>query len=337
MGQLALIRRKWIEKATLTTGDFTGGSNGGFLVPDQANRFLRLATDATAILSRGREEFSKATKFQVPKISMHGVRVLQVGAEATRLADANRKKPATGQVELSTVLFKGEVLVSEETFEDQIEQGALADTLSTQIAEAVGRDVEEIAIKSDTARIAGDNDPSAAENTLWDQTEGLIKQMQTSVAAAQKFDGTGVSDPETILKALIEQMPARYRGRPSELTIYLPVAIADAYVDLLAGRGTNLGDAVLQDGSLRAYRGVNVVPVPLLSGTGTINSVAINYGRFAFMTYPGNVITGWHRRVRFKRYDDDREGSTSFLVSCRFDVKIGEIEAVTFAHTLDQF
>lgn len=333
---LATIRRRWLEKATLTSADFTGGSNGGYLSPDQTAKFIRVATDEGAMLGRGRLETSKAVKFQVPRVSMHGVRVLQVGVEATRLADANRKKPVTGQVELNTILFKGEILVSEETFEDQIEQGAFADTIATQVAEAVGRDIEELALKNDTARIAGDNDPTAAENTLWDQFDGLVKQAQ-GLPSGQKYDGTGVTDPESILKGLLEKLPVRYRQRPAELALYVPVPVADAYVDTLTSRGTTLGDAVLQDGSLRPFRGVPVIPVPLLSGTGLINSVAINYGQFGFCTYRGNVLTGYHRRVRFRRWDDEREGSTSFLVSCRFDCKFAEPEAVAFGHTFDQW
>lgn len=335
---LAQLRRRWLEKATLTTADFTGGTDGGFLSNGQATKFLRVATDAGAILPRARMEMHRQPKFEVPRISLHGVRLLQVGAEATRLADAVRKKPVTKLVTLSTNLYKAEIPISEETWEDQIEGEGLADTIATMVAEAIGRDIEEISIKSDTARVAGDNDPSSDENTLWDQFDGLIKQLQTETAStSREYDGTGVSDPETIFKNLVEKMPARYRTNPSQLAIYVPVALGDAYVDALSARGTALGDTVLQDGSLRPFRGIPVVPVQLLSGTGTINSGAVNYGQFAFCTYQKNVLIGYHRKVRFKRWGDEREGAESFLVSTRFDCKFAEPEALTFAKALNQF
>ena len=73
-----------------------------------------------------------------------GSRIMRAGTEATRLLDADRVVPTTGLASLSTVLLRGEVPISDEAFEDNIEKDRMADTIMTMVAEAVGRDVEEL-------------------------------------------------------------------------------------------------------------------------------------------------------------------------------------------------
>ena len=321
--------RRWLAKATFTSPDLSGGTNGGLLSPDQFKEFIRVATDEAVILKEARQEFSNATKFEVPRLSFHGVRILTNGVEATRLADADRKKPVTGMVTLSTNLFRGEVPVSDEIFEDSVEQAGIGDTIMEGLGRAVGRDIEDFAIKSDTARIAGDN-----EGWL-DSFDGLIKTAQTELGATQEITMTGISDPETVMRKMLEGMPYRYRGDPSQMRLFVPVKLSDAWTDQLSARGTPLGDETLVGGKLRAFRGIPVVPTPLLSGTGTINSVAQDYTKFAILTNPKNIIVGWHRRLRVERFRDPREGATSFCVSLRYDVKYALPEAVVLGFAID--
>jgi len=226
--------RRWLAKATFTSPDLSGGTNGGLLSPDQFKEFIRVATDEAVILKEARQEFSNATKFEVPRLSFHGVRILTNGVEATRLADADRKKPVTGMVTLSTNLFRGEVPVSDEIFEDSVEQAGIGDTIMEGLGRAVGRDIEDFAIKSDTARIAGDN-----EGWL-DSFDGLIKTAQTELGATQEITMTGISDPETVMRKMLEGMPYRYRGDPSQMRLFVPVKLSDAWTDQLSARGTPL-------------------------------------------------------------------------------------------------
>lgn len=309
--------RAWLEKATQTTADLSGGSNGGLLSPQQVRTFLRLVMEQSVLISDMRQETSISTKFEVPRISLND-RLLRNGTEAQRLVDADRKKPTTGLVTLSTALFKGEVLVSDETFEDNVEQGAYADTLATMIAEAVGRDVEEIALKSDTGRTGG-------EDSTLDQFDGILASLEDGLPAGQKLNvqGTGITGAQEMFREMIERLPVRYRRSYDRLRFYVPVHVADSYHDELTARGTPLGDTATTDNMIPTlrYRGIPIVGVPLLSGTDTINAVPVDYGKFGFLTDPKNLIIGWHRRVRIERFRDPREGATSFLPTVRFDVK----------------
>jgi hypothetical protein len=251
-----------------------------------------------------------------------GNRILRVGVEAERVASGDRVQPLTGLVTLSTNLFKGEVPVSDEMFEDNIEREALADTIMVMIAEACGRDVEEYAIKNDTDRVAGDG----ADFGVLSQFDGLIAQFQTGLPASHKVDASGIGSYDSLFKSMIRALPARYRRDPTALRFYVPVKHGDGYQSELAGRGTPLGDTnVIENLRLKlAFRGVPVVPIPLMTGVSTINGAEIDYDSFVMLTHPLNLYVGWHRRIRVERFRDPREGATSFLPTLRFDVKYAD-------------
>jgi hypothetical protein len=312
---------RWLEKATFSTTDVTAPAGGGLLSPQQAREFLRILIDESVLLKEANNQTSLSPKFEVPRISF-GSRILRSGVEGARLADADRVKPLTGLVTLSTNLFKGEVPVSDELFEDNIERDALADTIMVMIAEAVGRDVEEYAIKNDTDRTAADG----ADNSVLGVFDGLIKQLQTGLPAAHKVDASGITSYDQLWRKMIAALPARYRRDPTSLRFYVPVKHNDGYQSELAGRGTPLGDTNVTE-NLRlklAFRGVPVVPIPLMTGVSTIGGAEIDYDNFAILTHPLNLYVGWHRRIRVERWRDPRDAATSFLPTLRFDVKYAD-------------
>jgi HK97 family phage major capsid protein len=309
---------RWLEKATLTTADITPSTGGGLLSPQQATEFIRVAMDESVLLQDTNVQVSTSPKFELPRISFAN-RILRAGVEATRVADADRVKPATALVTLSTALFKGEVPMSDETFEDNVEREGLADSIMEMLTQAIGRDVEEIAIKSDTAR-------TGAELAVFDQFDGLIKQMQALLPGGQKIDATAYTEPDALFAAMLEALPNIYRRNYDQLKFYVPVVVADRYQAALAARGTTMGDQALVE-NIRAnlgFRGIRVRPVPILSGTDTINTGAIDYSKFAMLVNPLNIYVGWHRRIRIERWRDPREGVTSFLPTLRFDVKFAD-------------
>lgn len=337
------MQNRWLTRAFTgsVSTDFIDpgdGSKGGFLSPQQVMTFLRQAIEGTAILSLARKEYSINPKFEVPRIAMNS-RILQPGVQGERVADAKRKKPTTGLMTLSTVLFKGEIPVADEVFEDQVERDRLADTLMVMIAEAVGRDIEEIIIKSDTARDPAGADSGNPDSAIFDQLDGIIKRAQASFPAAQKVNATGITTPEDLFSKAIEALPHRYRRDYGSLRFFVPVPTKDAYHKALAARGTVLGDTMLTStgGVTLNYRGIPIVEVPLLSGTDTINGSAIDYTKFGFLTDPMNIVVGFQRRIRMERYRDPREGATSFLPTVRFDADWANPEASVLLYNIPTF
>lgn len=316
----------WLEKATWTTPDIV--SSGGYLSTAQTAAFLRIVIDQSVMLGEIRNEFSANPKFEVPRI-MFANRVLRAGVEGQRLADVDRVTPTTGLITLSTVLFRGEVPISDEILEDNIERDRLADTVMQMLAEAVGRDIEEIAIKSDTARLVG-------ETVVFRQLDGIIKTLQTRLPSGRKVDATGITSYETLFGNMIGALPARYRRDYGALRFYVPLSVKDGYQRYLASRVGGLGDsAVVQNLSTQlAFRGIPIVDIPMLSGTDLINTANIDYGKFMMLIHPQNIIAGWHRRVRVEQFRDPREGVTSFLPSLRFDVDVADPDFGVLAYNV---
>lgn len=323
----------WLEKATLSTSDLTGGTDGGLLSNDQAMEFLRVAIDYTAILPLCRVEFSKAPSFEVPRLSF-GSRVLKPGTEGSRLADGDRVKPSTGLMTLATVLLRGEVPVSDEVFEDNVEKDKLADTIMTMVAQAVGRDIEELMIKGDSAR-----DTGGGEDAYLDLIDGLVKRFQAATPAGQKLDMSAGGAPTTydeMLGQALQKMPARYRRNVSDLKFFLPVLHTDGYEKSLSGRGTALGDKTVIEGlkASLAYRGIQTIPVPIMTGTDLINAASVDYDKFGLLTDPKNIVAGFHREVKIEKWRDPREGATSFVPSVRFDVDIADPNGTVLIHDI---
>lgn len=322
----------WITKAQLQSNPDLGTNAasttaGGLLAPDQAKAFLMVAINYSVLMREARVETSNATKFEIPRLDFAS-RILKVGTEATRLVSGDRVKPTSGLVQLSTYLFRGEVPVSDEYFEDNIEGEGVADSIAQQIAEAIARDVEEIAIKSDDSRTGGE---STAEPEF-DITgfNGLVNKWK-AMTAAQVIDATNYTTFDDLFADMFEKMPTKYRRTMNEFRIYTSTLLRDRYIESLAQRGTPLGDAALSEELGVRYRGVPVVEVPMLSGTSTINSVSHAYDQMAVLTHPKNIIFGFHRKIKLEKFRDPRDGATSFLPSVRFDAQLADPNHGVFA------
>lgn len=318
--------REWLEKGTFTTQDLLAG--GGYLRPEQAREFLRVAIESSVLLSEIRFVDSESPTFEVPRIALNN-RVLRPGVEGQRLADADRVEPTTGKVELVTKLLRGEVPITDEVFEDNVERERLADTIMAMVAEAVGRDLEELAIK-------GDTDRTASEDSYLDTLDGIIKQLQVGLPNAQKINGASYSSYDDLFRAMLTALPARYRRNTRQLRFYVPIRHMDGYMAELRGRGTPLGDTAVIEGidARLGFAGVPVRGVPLMTGTSSINNASIDYDRFVILIDPLNIVGGYHRRIRVERYRDPREGVTSFVVTVRVDFKVADPQAAVLAYNV---
>lgn len=320
--------REWLEKATFTTSDLKPPAGGGYLSPGQARAFLREAIEQSVLLSEARYEDHEQPLFEVPRIAFN-TRILRRGVEAQRLADADRVKPDTDLVTLQTVLLRGEVHLSDEVLEDNIERARLADTIMAMVAEAVSRDLEELAIK-------GDTDRTTSEDQYLATLDGVIKQLQVGLPTAQKIDATSIGTYEELFRTMVAAMPPRYRRNQGALRLYVPVKHRDGYVAELRGRGTPLGDTATIRGLATelAFDGIPVRGVPLMTGTDEINAASVDYSKFAILIDPQNLIVGFQRRVRVERFRDPREGATSIVISLRVDFKVALPDAAVLAYNI---
>lgn len=308
-----------LAKASLTLTDF-GGAGEAPLTIEQVRQFLRIAITPQAMLPDVRTVSANANQWDESKIDF-AARVMRAGTEFTRLADGDRVKPTTGVVTISTKLIRGEVPVSDEVLEDQVEQAGFGDTLMTMIGEAVGRDVEELMINGDTG--SGD--------TYLALLDGWLKQAQTGTGNHAYDATTDAGDYQNIFKNLLMNIPDKYkRGLATDWRYYAPTRLVEAYRDALAARGTPLGDMSLTGENELRYQSILIKPVPniaITAGSPDTSKILLAPRR--------NLYAGWRRRIRIETYRDPREGGMSFVVSARVDAEIANIDATSLAYNVN--
>ena len=308
-----LSTKQLLAKATLSLSDFDGGGEAPLTI-EQADEFLRIALLQTAMLNDVRTVRSKAAKWQESKLDFSN-RIMRAGTEGVRLASGDRVKPTTGIVEISTSLIRGEVPITDEVMEDQVEQAGFGDTVMTQVAEASGRDVEELLINGDTG--SGD--------TYLAQLNGWVVDSQG--AGGNVTDATSLGqDYKSIFADLLQSIGSQFKRDLANWRYYVPQPLLEKYREQLADRGTRLGDEMLEGLRPLKFQSIEIRPVPILAITAGSPDTS-----FILLTHRQNLYAGIKRDIRMETYRDPREGVTSFIVTARVDAQIGVREATAIA------
>ncbi len=312
-----------LRKAILTvgngegSGDFGGPSQAPVSI-EQATEFIELMTAGQSILSDVRQVNSSAAKWNEPVIDFSG-RITRPGVEANRLDYTQRAKPVTALVELDTDLLRAEVPVSDEVFEDNVAGEKLRATLDRMVADRVGYDIEDLAVNGDETS----GDPYLALQDGW-----LVKARAGGNTVTGGSYDSG-RDYQAIFKALLKSLPQRFlRNIRANGRYYVPLRLEIEWRDVLAGRGTPLGDLMLTtEGDLR-YQGIKIVGVANMEPADDTDASIL-------LAHAANLYAGFHRNIRFETFRDPREGATSFLVNARFGNAIAVPEATAIADGVD--
>ena len=241
--------RSILHKADLALSDLL--TDGGLLVPEQAQRFLRILIKKSVIMGMSTVEPMKSPKKEVDKIRFAS-RILRAGQSGQALSAADRSKPDLSKVELDSKLFKAEVRLNNEVLEDSIERGNLRNTVMQLMTQAVSRDMEDVLVNGDTASA----DPFLA------QFDGILKQATSNVVNAG-----GVRLNKSILRDLLRAMPTEFLVNKLDMRYMTSVDAEIDYRDTLTDRATPGGDSALgafvNNEATIGYTGVPVVAVPL--------------------------------------------------------------------------
>jgi HK97 family phage major capsid protein len=299
--------RSLLEKADLALADLTAG--GGVLLPAQAQKFMRLLIKQSVLMQMATVVPMPSPKYQVSKIRF-GSRILRPGKEATALAPAARAKPDLSFLELDAQLFKAEIQLSDEVLEDNIERGELRQTILEMIAEAAGRDMEEVVINGDKTS----TDPFLA--TL----DGLIRQSTSHVV-----DAAGAHVSKNLLRDMLTSLPSEYLRDKKQMSFLTSVDAELDYRNTLAERATAAGDRMLEEDAPVLYSGVPLVSIPLFPEDldGTHNQTV------ALLCNPKNIHVGIWRQIRLETFRDVSAGVLRIVATMRFDARFADETAVS--------
>lgn len=293
-----------LQKADLAVSDLV--SDGGYLLPAQAVKFMRVLIDEPTIINQARVVPMKSPKQLIEKIRF-GSRILAPASSGTALSSGDRVKPDLGSIELDAELFKAEVRLNDETLEDSIERGDLKDTIMELMAQRVALDMEEVIVRGDTAS----GDPFLAK------FDGLQKQSDSNVVD-QSLD----VDPKTtkgLFYKMLKTMPTEFKRDKRSLMFYVSVNEELDYRETLSQRATIMGDKYVTDDAPVSAAGVPIMDLPTMPD-----------GQ-ALCTNPLNINVGIWRKIKIETDKDVSAGQFIIVLSVRFDARFSVKQATVKA------
>lgn len=292
-------------KADLEVADLI--SDGGYLLADQAKKFIIDMIKESVVLKAIKVEGIKSHTKILPKVGLDG-RVLRPGTSGQALSLDDRAKPVTDQVTVNTSLMKGEIDLPAETVEDNIEQGTFRNTVMQMMAEQVSLDMDELVVNGDT---------SSTDDFLA-LLDGMIVSATTHTVAA----GTNPIQKEYLKRAL-KAMPSQYnRGNKQEF--WTSEDAETDYRDYLANRIGVVGDKMLEGEEPIRYIKRPLMSIPVFPdnlGVGTDETVIL-------LLDPKNAYLGIWREVKFETDYDTRAGVWYAVVTVRAGFNYVEEDAV---------
>lgn len=284
-----------LQKDDLQVADLI--SNGGYLPDEMAKTFIVDMIKEARLLPMIRVEGIKSHTKTIDRIGLDG-RVLHPGTSGQALSFADRTQPVTEAATLETKLFKGEIRLSNESLEDNIEQGQLKNTVLNMMKQSISLELDEITAKGDTASA----DPFLA------QFNGMIKLATAHTVAA----GTNPIQKE-YLKRAVKAMPQQF-NRNEAAQVFLTSSGAEIdYRDYLSNRGTALGDKLITGVDPVVYASRPIMPIPVFPetlGVGSNETVAL-------LLDPKLAFLGIWRQIMLEPDYDTRAGVWYVVASLR--------------------
>lgn len=301
--------RSLIRKADMMVQDLI--NDGGYLVPAQAQRFIRTLIDESVLMPMATVVPMRSHTQLIEKIRFAS-RILRAATEGQALSAADRAKPDLDKEELQAQLFKAEVRLTNEVLEDSIERGNLRNTVMEIMAERAGLDMDEIIANGDTTSA----DPFLAK------FDGIIKQASVNVVS----NGSNALS-KTTFKNLLKAMPSEFLRNKRRMRFLTSVDAEIDYRDTTNARETVLGDRYLEQDVPISYNGVPVMDVPVFPetlGGGNDETVVL-------LTDPKNMHVGIWRRIQMETDRDISAGVWIAVATLRFDVRFAEPKATAKA------
>lgn len=284
-----------MQKADMEVADLI--ADGGYMQEEQAKQFIVDLIKEAVVLKLIQVRGLKSHTLLLDNVGLNG-RVLRPGTSGQALSEADRAKPVTDQVELTTKLMKGEIRLNDEVLEDNIEGGTFKTTVQRMMAEQAALDMDELAVNGDTASA----DPLLA---LFD---GMLKKATTWVVNA----GTNPLT-KAHLKAAIKSMPSEAnRNRAAQRFMTSEDAELD-YRDYLSDRATVLGDKFVMDEAPVRYGNRPILPIPTFPDDLGVGNDSTN----VLLMDPKNAVWGVWRKIRLETDRDIRTGEWLMVMSVR--------------------
>jgi hypothetical protein len=282
-------------------------SQGAIVPAKRAKRFFIKARRGTVLMSKTNLEFLAEAQETLDFMAMSD-RILRDAQHGQALPEGVRTRPSFSQVDITTELYRGEVLIQEAAFEDNLEGPALANKIQDQIAQKCGEEMEEFLINSDTAH---------ATDPEYKKQDGILK-----LATSNIVDAAGANINDEWLTKVRQALPEQYPETPA----YKNWSARDVWYNwrsYFKNRIGEMADQALTRGDDVPHDGKSLMQVPYWpTNYGGADTTAVLY------MDPKNVAVRVHRRLKITLVPVPRDENVVFVVSVRFGWEYREEDKV---------
>jgi len=287
------------QRADIVVNDLN--SNGGLLPKAVASKFISEVYAATPLFSAATQERMPSHTWAIPRVGFTGQILMNDPGESTALADGDRKKITTYQVELVAKQYRGEVWLPYNVLEDNVEGQAFQTTVLAHIAKQVGLDLANCALNGDSAGLNATD-----EERLLHVQDGWFKKF-----ASNAFDANGASLDDEVFAGWYKTMPRKYlENNGGNFQFFVQSDCGLDWRRHVTSRQTVGGDAALTGDAIPNYAGKKV-----------IGDVGIKFGAKGLIAGmfvdPKNLIVGIYRDITIEAWKDIRKQVIVTVVSIR--------------------
>jgi hypothetical protein len=259
--------------------------------PEEADKFLDYIIDQTGLKSHIQIIRMKKAIKNVRGLGLaSGVTILKPVVQFT---GGTTMVASTDLVQSNTQLIakkaRGCVPIYDDDLEDGVEGDSFADHLLRMIAAKVANEIEEALLFSSPA-------PSEATQLNlqdiwmgvynWLRSQTFLTKTATRLVDASDPYIASWNDTTKLWNfkfgIMLKRLASKYKKDLKSLRFFVSPAVEEDYVNAIASRGTVLGDKAILSGEGIGYKGIPIVPVPLLAtdlpvvGTGTNGSTTVD-------------------------------------------------------------
>ena len=223
-----------VLKAAITTASTEGISS-----PQDADSFIDLSREQTAILQELRVETGIKTSFNLDSLAL-AEPVMVAGTEVTAPAAGDVVSPSRTRHVLNPVEVISAYDVSFSFLRKNIEGENVNDTLNRIFAKRFGKDIVLAAFMGDTANVGGTRTDKAKQCI-----DGFVVQAEADANVNDYVIPATPSYSTQVFPGMLAALPKDFRDEREMLGYFVSADVYDAYAQEIGSRATALGDMLL--------------------------------------------------------------------------------------------
>jgi len=291
-----MAKRRMDNREKLRRAIDTGalGPGGGLLNVEQANGFLELVNNVAVM--------SKLVNTQIKSNPSGEISLMDIGQPVTEGASENVDtgrifEPSLSKVTYTTRKLRSAFDISTEALEDNIAGDAgLRGAVVRQMSERIADDLELL-------RIQGNPTTYAATDTRLGRLLRVDEGWESLSGSGNIVDAAGAGLSRNLLSRTLRALPNRYMGQRPSLRFWAAPKVVQDWVDTVAGRATQAGDAALLGqgmfNGIPPYSGIpwNEIPHIPVANSYTSGSDTFTDASFMWLCIPSTFSIIIQRKI----------------------------------------